>query len=110
MRGVQVRRPGGKGRQAPAGQGRRMTSSEIAAFLAGFAVILGLARLLGHLARMLKQPAVIGEIVAGILLGPTLFGTFFPELSHQLFPGSFHFKAAFNALATLSMCLLLVVG
>ncbi|OGP61216.1 MAG: hypothetical protein A2V67_10015 [Deltaproteobacteria bacterium RBG_13_61_14] len=87
-----------------------MTSSEIAAFLAGFAVILGLARLLGHLARMLKQPAVIGEIVAGILLGPTLFGTFFPELSHQLFPGSFHFKAAFNALATLSMCLLMVVA
>lgn len=87
-----------------------MRSTETAAFLAGIAVILALARLLGHLARRFKQPAVIGEIVSGIILGPTLFGALAPELQQMLFPPSFHFKAVFNALATLSMCLLMMVA
>ncbi|MBA3251819.1 MAG: cation:proton antiporter [Geodermatophilaceae bacterium] len=37
-------------------------------------VILVAARLLGALARKLGQPTVVGEIVAGVLLGPTLLG------------------------------------
>ncbi|WP_326718384.1 cation:proton antiporter [Streptomyces sp. NBC_00243] len=51
-----------------------MTSSQVASLLAGLAAIIFLAGLLGHLARRLGQPAVIGEILAGILLGPSLFG------------------------------------
>lgn len=38
------------------------------------AVIVVLARLFGHAARRLRQPAVVGEIVAGIALGPSLLG------------------------------------
>jgi Kef-type K+ transport system membrane component KefB len=51
-------------------------------------VILGAARLFGAAAGRLKQPAVIGEIAAGIALGPSLLGLFFPSLSAQLFPPS----------------------
>jgi Kef-type K+ transport system membrane component KefB len=47
------------------------------------AVIVVLARLLGLVARRLGQPEVIGEIIGGILLGPTLFGGAIP---HALFP------------------------
>ncbi len=47
------------------------------------------ARLLGILfSRKFKQPSVIGEIVAGILLGPSLLGYFFPEAQEWLFPAS----------------------
>jgi Kef-type K+ transport system membrane component KefB len=42
-------------------------------FLLDLAIILVLARLLGAVARAVGQPPVVGEIVAGILLGPTLF-------------------------------------
>jgi Kef-type K+ transport system membrane component KefB len=42
-------------------------------FLLDLAIILVLARLLGAVARAIGQPPVIGEIVAGIALGPTLF-------------------------------------
>jgi Kef-type K+ transport system membrane component KefB len=50
------------------------------------AVIIVLARLFGRIARMLRQPAVIGEIVAGIALGPSLLGLLPGHLDKHLFP------------------------
>jgi len=52
------------------------------------AVILAVVQVCGYLAGLIGQQWVIGEIVAGIVLGPTLFGTLFPGLSHQIFPPS----------------------
>lgn len=49
-------------------------------------VILITARTLGYLCRLIGQPSVIGEILAGIFLGPSLIGTFFPEFSAAVFP------------------------
>lgn len=51
-------------------------------------VIIGAARLAGVLFRRIGQPAVCGEIAAGLLLGPTLFGRIFPGLFHQIFAPS----------------------
>ncbi len=51
-------------------------------------VILTVARSMGVLFSKLKQPTVIGEIVAGILLGPTLLGAIWPEGYAYLFPAS----------------------
>jgi Kef-type K+ transport system membrane component KefB len=48
-------------------------------------IMIGAARLLNMAFRKMSQPGVIGEIVAGLLLGPSLFGHFFPELSVSLF-------------------------
>src|SRR6476619_5125690 len=50
-----------------------MTDQEVQLFLADLAIIILLARLLGIAAKRLGQPPVLGEIIAGILLGPTLF-------------------------------------
>ncbi|MEV3992612.1 cation:proton antiporter [Streptomyces sp. NPDC049837] len=50
-----------------------MTPHQTATVMVGLALILALAHILGRLARRCGQPAVIGEILAGILLGPTLF-------------------------------------
>ena len=60
-----------------------MTAATVASLLAGLAIIITLARLLGGLMRRLGQPAVIGEILAGVLLGPTFFGV---ALAGHLFP------------------------
>jgi K+:H+ antiporter len=54
--------------------------------IAQIATILIVARLMGWLFRKLHQPAVIGEMVAGILLGPSLFGWVAPAVSITLFP------------------------
>lgn len=54
--------------------------------LAEVLIVIGLSRLMGLAFRWLKQPQVIGEIVAGIMLGPSLFGLISPHLAGALFP------------------------
>ncbi len=49
------------------------------------AIMIGAARFLNRVFRRLGQPGVVGEIVAGLLLGPSLFGHFFPALSLDIF-------------------------
>jgi Kef-type K+ transport system membrane component KefB len=49
-------------------------------------VILACCRIFGQLFKMLRQPTVIGEILAGIVLGPSILGHWFPGVSAFLFP------------------------
>jgi Kef-type K+ transport system membrane component KefB len=51
-------------------------------------VVIGGSRLVGWIFRSIDQPLVIGEIVAGIALGPSLLGWLAPDLSALLFPAS----------------------
>jgi Kef-type K+ transport system membrane component KefB len=51
-------------------------------------LIIGSARVFGLLFRRLGQPLVCGEIAAGLILGPSVFGKFFPELSAKVFSPS----------------------
>lgn len=51
-------------------------------------VILCFVRLFGWVCQKIGQPTVIGEIIAGIVLGPSLLGAFFPEISNIIFPVS----------------------
>ncbi|PXV63173.1 Kef-type K+ transport system membrane component KefB [Dysgonomonas alginatilytica] len=51
-------------------------------------VILCFVRLFGWICQKIGQPTVIGEIIAGIVLGPSLLGAFFPEMSNLIFPAS----------------------
>ena len=60
--------------------------STIGVLLLQILIILLVARAMGWLFRKLHQPAVIGEIVAGILLGPSLFGRVAPGAFTSLFP------------------------
>jgi Kef-type K+ transport system membrane component KefB len=57
-----------------------------ALFLLQIAVIVGFSRLVAMLFGKFKQPQVVGEMAAGIALGPTLFGFVAPGAYHFLFP------------------------
>lgn len=61
-------------------------TSTIGLLLLQIIVILTVARLVGALFRHIGQPQVIGEIVAGILLGPSILGALWPEAFAFLFP------------------------
>ncbi|MDP9185886.1 MAG: cation:proton antiporter, partial [Verrucomicrobiota bacterium] len=55
-------------------------------FFLQLAVILLFCRLVGAIALRLGQPQVVAEMLAGVLLGPSLFGLLWPEAQHWLFP------------------------
>jgi Kef-type K+ transport system membrane component KefB len=59
-------------------------------------VILLVVQAFGYLCRFIGQPRVIGEILAGLALGPTLLGAFLPRIEAAIFPSS-----AFPTLQTL---------
>src|SRR5205823_9020755 len=64
-----------------------MKPDEIAAIVfIDIAVIVVVARLFGALFKKIRQPPVVGEIIAGVLLGPTLLGAFPGDLPGDLFP------------------------
>jgi Kef-type K+ transport system membrane component KefB len=66
-------------------------------------VIIAAARVSGNLFRRLGQPAVCGEIAAGLVLGPSLFGRLFPSMFRNIFdPGV---GTIFNILSQLGLIL-----
>ena len=58
----------------------------LAILLAQIITIIIIARFFGWIFRKIGQPSVIGEIIAGIVLGPSVVGYYFPEFSASLFP------------------------
>ena len=58
----------------------------LAILLLQIITIIIVARFFGWIFRKIGQPSVIGEIIAGIFLGPSVVGMYFPEYSGMLFP------------------------
>ena len=65
-----------------------MHLSELAILLLQIAAILGLSRVMGALFRRFGLPQVVGEMAAGIMLGPTLLGWMWPHVYAGLFPAA----------------------
>ena len=57
-------------------------------FFFQMAFILGVIRIVGLASVRLGQPQVVGEMIAGVLIGPSLFGQLFPELQERVFPST----------------------
>jgi Kef-type K+ transport system membrane component KefB/mannitol/fructose-specific phosphotransferase system IIA component (Ntr-type) len=87
-----------------------LNAHQVLVMLLSFGVLLGLARLLGELALKLHQPAVLGELLAGVLLGPTVFGALAPLAQGWLFPAAGPNALALNAISTLAVVLFLLVA
>ena len=87
-----------------------LNQSEITALFLALGLLLATARLLGELARRFNLPAVLGEILAGILWGPTVFGAMAPEWRVFIFPRNGGGALAFDGLTTLAIVLFLLVA
>ncbi len=64
------------------------TETLLVSVLLQLIIIIGTARLLNLVFQRLRQPGVVGEIVAGLLLGPSLFGHLCPRLAAWIFGGN----------------------
>jgi Kef-type K+ transport system membrane component KefB len=60
----------------------------LALLLIQIITIVFVARIFGWIFRKIGQPSVIGEIIAGIVMGPSLFGLYFPDFKEALFPAA----------------------
>ncbi len=81
-----------------------------AILLLALGALLAAAKILGELARRLRQPSVLGELLAGVLLGPTVLGTLAPEANAFLFPQEGPMASALDAIAGVAVTLFLMVA
>ena len=82
----------------------------ITVLLLSLGVLLVAARVLGELAHRLRQPAVVGELLAGVLLGPTVLGTLAPHVNGLLFPQTGPGAIALTTITAVAVTLFLMVA
>ena len=81
----------------------------IAIFAAELIVLLFVGRLLGEGMARMGQPALFGQLLAGVVLGPSVFGVLMPELHHTIFPATSVTKSMIDALSQLGIMMLLLL-
>ena len=81
-----------------------------AIFIAQLVVLMLVGRLLGEVMSRLRQPSVMGQLIAGLLLGPSLFGLLLPDVQHALFPKNPEQKAMIDGIAQFGILLLLLLA
>ncbi len=81
----------------------------LAIFIAELILLLFFGRLLGELMSRLGQPAIFGQLLAGILLGPSIFGALLPDLRHLVFPDTPALKSMIDAVSQIGILLLLLL-
>ncbi|HSZ73489.1 MAG TPA: cation:proton antiporter [Rhizomicrobium sp.] len=78
-------------------------------FIAEIMILLFVGRGLGEVMQRLGQPAITGQLIAGILLGPSFFGAFWPEAQKFIFPSTPDQKSMIDAVSQLGILLLLLL-
>ena len=87
-----------------------MDSASFILFALQIVVLLACALVFGELMRKIGQPAVLGEMIGGIVLGPTVFGWLAPQAYQQIFLASPEINAAREALIKLGMLFFLFLA
>jgi Kef-type K+ transport system membrane component KefB/mannitol/fructose-specific phosphotransferase system IIA component (Ntr-type) len=87
-----------------------LSAHDVMIMFLALAVILGSAKIMGEIMRKLNQPSVLGEILAGILLGPTVFGHFRPQLYDAIFPATGNLPIVLETITTLGVVLFLLTA
>jgi Kef-type K+ transport system membrane component KefB/nucleotide-binding universal stress UspA family protein len=85
-----------------------MSEHQVLVWLVQLVLLVGTARILGWVFKSLGQPPVVGELLAGIILGPTVFGRLFPDLFSWVF-GDATVRSVTFGVAWLGVIMLLVV-
>ncbi|WP_026955165.1 cation:proton antiporter [Algoriphagus vanfongensis] len=87
-----------------------LNHKEVINLLLQLAAMLIMARIFAEIARKLKQPAVVGEILAGIVLGPTILGSLMPGFHEYLFGSHEMSNIALDGFVQISVVLLLFIA
>jgi Kef-type K+ transport system membrane component KefB/nucleotide-binding universal stress UspA family protein len=80
-----------------------------ALFIAQIVLLLLVSRLFGEFMQRIGQPAVMGQLIAGIVLGPSVFGAIWPDAQQAIFDGRPGQKAMIEAISSLGILMLLLL-
>ena len=80
-----------------------------AIFVAQLILLLLVGRLMGEVMARIGQPAIFGQLLAGVLLGPSVFGALLPSLHHLVFPDTPALKSMISAVSQIGIMLLLLL-
>jgi Kef-type K+ transport system membrane component KefB/nucleotide-binding universal stress UspA family protein len=80
-----------------------------AIFAAELILLLFFGRVLGEGMSRIGQPAIFGQLLAGVLLGPSIFGVLMPEVRHGVFPDTPAIKSMIDAISQIGILLLLLL-
>lgn len=78
-------------------------------FIGQILTLLVVGGLMGEGMQRIGQPAIMGQLLAGLLLGPSVFGAVWPDMQHRLFPAFAAQKAMLDAVSQLGIMLLLLL-
>ena len=78
-------------------------------FLAQLITLMLVGRLLGEVMNRIGQPSVMGMLLGGIVLGPSVLGALWPDLQHAIFPSAPEQKAMLDGIAQFGILLLLLL-
>jgi Kef-type K+ transport system membrane component KefB/nucleotide-binding universal stress UspA family protein len=80
-----------------------------ALFIAELALLLVVGRLMGEAVQRIGQPSVMGQLIGGLLLGPSFFGLLWPSAQHAIFPPDPAQKSMIDAVSDLGILMLLLL-
>ncbi len=86
-----------------------ITGAKEGTFIIEVVLLLTVGRLLGEAMQRIGQPAIMGQLIAGILLGPSFFGALLPDVQKMIFPAAAEQKAMINAVSQLGILMLLLL-
>ena len=95
---------------ASAAEGQKASHPSEGLFLVQIVLLVVSGRLLGELMVRIGQPSIMGQIIAGIILGPSLFGLVFPHAQASLFPSNEGQKSMADAIGQLGILFLLLLA
>ena len=72
-------------------------------------LLLFFGRMFGEAMSRVGQPAIFGQLLAGVVLGPTVFGALMPEWRNAIFPGTPALKSMIDAISQIGILLLLLL-
>ena len=99
----------GEGRGKVAGNGSSSTGKAEALLAAEVVLLLLVGRLLGEAMQRVGQPALMGNLLAGLVLGPSLFGAIWPEAQKFIFPSDPAQKGMIDGLSQIGILMLLLL-
>ena len=94
---------------AAQGQGGQSSEHMVAVFIVEITLMLLVGRLLGELMQRVGQPAVMGQLLGGVLIGPSVLGTFWPAAYQAIFPDLEAQKRMIDAISQLGILMLLLL-